>query len=182
MTKALSELQRRHSALLVGDRAIWREWERALGHWAAGKQELERRRAIWEQRVAIAMRGVKPETWWRYHRRMEAGELWVGPGAKAVRAQQLVQVSRAAVLGLVARRYDDLRAVTLAERRAAAEVRAATVKVVAAQGVRRVATVLSVPPAIVRALCSEDQSTAVLDALAPSLLCPHPAARHAVSD
>ena len=94
----------------------------------------------------------------------------MGPGAKAVRAQQLVQLSRAAVLGLVARRDDDLRALTLVERSAAAEVRAATVKVVAAQGVRRVATVLSVPPAIVRALCSEEQSTAVLDALAPRLL------------
>ena len=180
MTKALSELQRRHSAFLVGDRALWREWERALGHWAAAKQELERRRAIWEQRISIAMRGVKPETWWRYHRRMEAGELWVGPGAKAVRTQQLVQVSRAAVLGLVARRDNDLRALTLVERSAATEVRAATVKVVAAQGVRRVATVLGVPPPAVRALGSEEQSTAVLDALAPRLLSPHRAARHAV--
>jgi hypothetical protein len=81
----------------------------------------------------------------------------MGRSASARRVQHLVQVSRSAVLDLVKQRDDDLRALATASHTAAAQLRAATVRVVTALGVMRVATVLGVHPAVVRALCSPEQ-------------------------
>lgn len=113
------------------------------------------------------MRGVDPKTWWRYHRRMETGELWVGPGADARRAQRLVQASSVTVQDLVARRDDDLRCLAAAMWTAAAELRTTTIRLVTAQGLGRVATVLGARPQLVRDLCSEEQPTPMLSRLPP---------------
>ena len=113
------------------------------------------------------MRGVDPETWWRYHRRTEAGELWIGPSASARRVQRLVQASRSAVLALAVRRDEDLRGLASARCSAVAELRDATVEVVTALGAGRVATVLGIPPAMVRALCRQEQPPALLHGLSP---------------
>jgi hypothetical protein len=111
------------------------------------------------------MRGVGAETWWRYRARIEAGELWVAPGAKARRPQRLVLVSSSAVLELVARQDEDLRSLVSASRIAAAELRTATVGLVAAVGVERGAAVLGLAPPVVRSLLSPDAPTAVLEEL-----------------
>ena len=111
------------------------------------------------------MLGMSAETWWRYRARIEAGELWVAPGATAKRAQRLVLVSSSAVLELVARQDEDLRSPVSARCTAAADLRTATVGLVAALGVDRVADVLCLAPAVVRSLSSPDAPTAVLEGL-----------------
>jgi hypothetical protein len=109
------------------------------------------------------MRGVSAETWWRYRARIEAGELWVAPAATA--KQRLVLVSSSAVLELVARQDEDLRSLVSARGMATAELRTATLGLVAALGVDRVADVLGLAPTAVRSLCSSNPPTAVLAGL-----------------
>jgi hypothetical protein len=153
LNAAPSELLRRHSALLDADQNRRQDWERALRHFVARSRALERGRGSWHRRISKAMRGVGAETWWRYRARIEAGELWVAPGAKARRLQRLVLVSSSAVLELVARQDEDLRSLVSASRIAAAELRTATAQqLVAAVGVERVAAVLGLAPAVVRSL------------------------------
>ena len=165
MTKPPSQLQRRHSALLKADQDRWQDWERALHHFVARNQSLERGRASWQRRVTKAMGGMDAETWWRYRSRIEAGELWVAPGARGRRLQRLVLVSSSAVLKLVARQEEDLRSLVSASRIAASELRTATVGLVAALGVERVADVLGLAPAVVRSLCSPDAPADALKGL-----------------
>ena len=165
MTKSPSELLRRYSALLDADQDRWQDWERALLRFVAKSQDLERRRASWQLRIVKAMRGVDAETWWRYRGRIGAGELWVAQGARSRRVQRLVLASSSSVLELVARQDEDLRSLVSARLSAAAELRTATVGLVAALGAERVADVLGVEPAIVRSLCSPSTPTAVLEGL-----------------
>ena len=114
------------------------------------------------------MRGVDPETWWRYHRRITAGDLWVAQCAKARRVQRVVQVTGPAVLDLMRRRDDDLRQLLAARSLAGAELRAASQGLVAALGVERVASVLDVSSAVVRSLCSGDHMANRISALLPT--------------
>ena len=108
------------------------------------------------------MGGMDAETWWRYRSRIEAGELWVAPGARGRRLQRLVLVSSSVVLELVARQDEDLGSLVSACCSAAAELRTATVGLVTTLGVERVAGVLGLAPAVIRSLGSPDAPVVVL--------------------
>ncbi len=168
VTKPVRDLLRRHSAILRSDRRHWQEWEQALQRFVVSSQELERARTVWELRVVKAMRGVNPQTWWYYHSRTDAGELWVAASAKARRAQRVVQVTGPAVVDLVRRRDHDLRSLASARSSAETELRACTMALVATLGVDRVAFVLGLSPAVVRSLCRGDQRTSSLEDLFPA--------------
>jgi hypothetical protein len=156
MTKPVSELLRRYSALVGSDHRCWEDWERALHRFAVCNREVDRAKATWERRVARAMRGVGPKTWWRRHARIAAGELWVAPNASARRVERVVRATSRGVLDLVRRRDDDLGQLLSARGSAETDLRAATVALVASLGVERVASVLDLRPAMVRSLCSSD--------------------------
>jgi hypothetical protein len=109
---------------------------------------LERGRSRWKARLARAMRGVDPDTWWTTNRRVEAGELWVVHGARARRAHRVVYVTRPTVLALAARRDADLRHLTTATTAADKELREATRRLLAATTWDRALTVLAVDSAV----------------------------------
>ncbi|MBW3642698.1 MAG: hypothetical protein KY447_07260 [Actinobacteria bacterium] len=147
-----SAASRRQAAMLATERRWWQEINRAQLAFAECVNNLERSGVRWDARITSAMRGIDPETWWRCHRRIEAGERWVGANATDRRVQRIVYATRQRALELVAER--DASVTTLKAACGAAEVRlrAALRNPGAAFGVRETARRLGLPESTVAVL------------------------------
>jgi hypothetical protein len=138
----------RQSAAHILERRLWRDWERALRELQNRADRLERTRSKWKGRLARAMRGIDPDTWWRTNRRVEVGELWVAHNPEARRVQRVVHVTRPTVLALALCQKNDLHQLAVETATAELGLREATYRLLAAANWDRALTVLAVDPGV----------------------------------
>ncbi len=138
--------------MLATELRWWQELNQAQLSFADCATRLEEARAQWETRITSSMRGVDPQVWWRCHRRVDAGERWVGANATARRVQRIVYATQDRVLKLADQRDARLATVEVACAAAEARLRAAVRNPVAAFGVRETARRLGLPESTVSVL------------------------------
>ena len=138
--------------MLATERRWWRDVDRAQLAFAESVHRREVARDRWEVRIRTAMRGVEPGAWWRCHRRIEAGERWVGGNKSARWVQRVVWVTWDRVVELAARRDNHLAALEDSCQGAEWALRGAIRNPVAAFGLPETARRLGLPRSTVEAL------------------------------
>lgn len=151
-TSRITDARRRQAAILATEHQWWRKFNRAQLDLVEGMHRLDAERARWDACISSAMRGVEPAAWWRCHKRVEAGERWVGANAAARRIQRVVYATRDRVHQLAEQRDARLAPLEAASRAAESRLRDAFRHLGAAFGIREMARRLGLPGSTVAAL------------------------------